>query len=71
MYIKQFSGGGVGQLPTARPQKHKKSDKVKTKAPSSREAEADVPKQSSQGDGSMPNLFALDDDLQLTDESDD
>lgn len=63
-------GGGMGQLPTARPQKHKKSDKAKPKVPNSREAEAEVPQQSSQGDGSMPNIFALDDDLQLTDESD-
>jgi len=63
-------GGGGGQLPTARPQKHKKPEKMKQKVPTPVRTESES--KSSLGGSSMPNLFTdLGDDLQLTDESDD
>jgi len=63
-------GGGGGQLPTARPSKHKKPDKMKQKVPTPSRPESEL--KPSLGGSSMPNLFTdLGDDLQLTDESDD
>ena len=62
-----YEGGNTGQLPTSRPQKQKKSDKVASSKP-----KVVAPGGSESGAGSMPTIFTdLGDDLQLTDESDD
>lgn len=81
-----ISGAGsstVGQLPTARPQKHKKPDKMKRKEKVQTPVNSYRPetesKNSHDGMGSgtsMPNLFSdlptdLGDDLQLTESDDD